>query len=80
MRYAALLTAEALAELQRNPFTCRIAAGDPLERELVIPSGATGHVALFHIESDGLVVVSAIRHQRDDDCHGPLSARRQGFA
>ena len=55
--------------LQRNPFTCRMAAGDPLERELVIPFDATGYVALFHIESDGLVVVSAIRHQREDDDH-----------
>ena len=31
--------------LQRNPFTCRMAAQDPLERELVIPFGATGYVA-----------------------------------
>lgn len=55
--------------LQRNPFTCRMASADPLERELVIPFGATGYVALFHIESDSLVVVSAIRHQREDDYH-----------
>lgn len=60
---------EEFGVLQRNPFTCRVAAGDPLERELVIPFGATGDVALFHIESDGLVVVSAIRHQREDDYH-----------
>lgn len=53
--------------LQRNPFTCRMAAQDPLECELVIPFGATGYVALFHIESDVQVVVSAIRHQREDD-------------
>lgn len=55
--------------LQRNPFTCRMAWEDPLERELVIPFGATGYVALFHIESDSLVLVSAIRHQREDDYH-----------
>jgi len=55
--------------LQRNPFTCRMASSDPLERELVIPFGATGYVALFHIESDSQVVVSAIRHQREDDYH-----------
>lgn len=60
---------EELGVLERNPFTCRIASGDPLERELVIPFGATGYVALFHIESDALVVVSAIRHQREDDYH-----------
>lgn len=55
--------------LQRNPFTCRMAAQDPLERELVIPFGTTGSVALFHIESDSQVVVSAVRHQREDDYH-----------
>lgn len=60
---------KAFGVLQRNPFTCRMASGDPLERELVIPFGATGYVALFHIESDALVVVSAIRHQREDDDH-----------
>ena len=60
---------EEFGVLQRNPFTCRMASGDPLERELVIPFGASGYVALFHIESDGLVVVSAIRHQREDDYH-----------
>ena len=61
--------AEEFGVLQRNPYTCRMAARDPLERELVIPFGATGYVALFHIESDALVVVSAIRHQREDDDH-----------
>ena len=53
--------------LKRNPFTCRIAFDDRLERELVIPFGAAGYVALFHIVSDDEVVVSAIRHQREDD-------------
>lgn len=55
--------------LESNPFTCRIAFDDRLERELVIPFGATGYVALFHIVSDCEVVVSAIRHQREDDYH-----------
>ena len=55
--------------LERNPFTCRIAWDDRLERELVIPFGATGYVALFHIVGDREVVVSAIRHQREDDYH-----------
>lgn len=57
------------AVLARNPFTCRIAFDDRLERELVIPFGATGYVALFHIVSAHEVVVSAIRHQREDDYH-----------
>lgn len=55
--------------LETNPFTCRIAEEDRLERELVIPFGASGYVALFRIISDREVVVAAIRHQREDDYH-----------
>jgi plasmid stabilization system protein ParE len=55
--------------LESNPFTCRIAFDDRLERELVIPFGASGYVALFHIVSEREIVVSAIRHQREDDYH-----------
>ena len=55
--------------LESNPFTCRIAFDDRLERELVIPFGASGYVALFRIVSHHEVVVSAIRHQREDDYH-----------
>lgn len=53
--------------LETNPYTCRIAQNDPLERELVIPFGATGYVALFEIIGEHEVVVSALRHQREDD-------------
>lgn len=53
--------------LETNPFTCRIADDDRLERELVIPFGASGYVALFRIVSDHEVTVAAIRHQREDD-------------
>lgn len=55
--------------LEFNPFTCRIAFDDRLERELVIPFGSTGYVALFRILSDREVVVLAIRNQREDDYH-----------
>ena len=55
--------------LETNPFTCRIADADRLERELVIPFGAAGYVALFRIVSDSEIVVAAIRHQREDDYH-----------
>ena len=55
--------------LQTNPFTCRIADADRLERELVIPFGASGYVALFRVISEREVVVAAIRHQREDDYH-----------
>jgi plasmid stabilization system protein ParE len=55
--------------LETNPFTCRLAFDDRQERELVIPFGASGYVALFHIVSEREIVVSAIRHQREDDYH-----------
>ena len=55
--------------LETNPFTCRIAETDRLERELVIPFGASGYVALFRILSEREVVMAAIRHQREDDYH-----------
>ena len=55
--------------LETNPFTCRKADEDGMERELVIPFGASGYVALFRITSDREVAVAAIRHQREDDYH-----------
>mgnify|MGYP003584520636 CR=1 FL=1 len=55
--------------LETNPFTCRIADNDRLERELVIPLGVSGYVALFRIISDQEVAIAAIRHQREDDFH-----------
>lgn len=49
---------------------CRKAGngGDPFLRELVIPFGRTGHVVLFEMVGDA-VVVAAIRHQLEDDHH-----------
>lgn len=55
--------------LERNPYTCRKVGSNPLERELVIPFGGSGYVALFEIISDHEVAVSALRHQREDDFH-----------
>lgn len=55
--------------LETNPYTCRKAGSNPLERELIIPFGRSGYVALFEIISDSEVAVSAIRHQREDDYH-----------
>ncbi|HTH80544.1 MAG TPA: type II toxin-antitoxin system RelE/ParE family toxin [Ramlibacter sp.] len=57
------------AILERNPYTCRKTGHDPRERELVIPFGKSGYVALFHIVGAGEIVVSAVRHQREDDYH-----------
>jgi plasmid stabilization system protein ParE len=54
--------------LRDFPFTCRKATPDnPFLRELVIPFGAGGYVALFEIEDNGTVTILAIRHQREDD-------------
>ncbi|MGY4830333.1 type II toxin-antitoxin system RelE/ParE family toxin [Sphaerotilaceae bacterium SBD11-9] len=55
--------------LERFPFTCRKAAGSPFLRELVIPFGNTGYVALFEVLDRKTVVVGAVRHQREDDYH-----------
>ncbi|MGD9710196.1 MAG: type II toxin-antitoxin system RelE/ParE family toxin [Halothiobacillaceae bacterium] len=55
--------------LETNPYTCRKVGSNPLERELIIPFGASGYVALFEILSDREVAVSAFRHQREDDYH-----------
>lgn len=55
--------------LERFPFTCRKAGPGPFLRELIIPFGATGYVALFEIVDDETVVVAAVRHQREDDYH-----------
>lgn len=55
--------------LERFPFTCRKAGGGPFLRELVIPFGHSGYVALFEIVDDRTVLVGAVRHQREDDYH-----------
>ena len=57
-----------LSLLAASPFSCRkAAAGDALLRELLVPFGASGYVALFEIEDAVTVTVLAVRHQREDD-------------
>lgn len=58
-----------VATLKTSPFTCRKAAQSPFLRELIIPFGHSGYVALFEIEGPGDVVVIAVRHQLEDDYH-----------
>jgi len=61
---------KSIAFLQEFPFSCRKAQPDnPFLREMVIPFGAAGYVALFEIEDSNTVTVLAIRHQREDDYH-----------
>ena len=58
-----------VATLKTSPFTCRKAGQSPFLRELIIPFGRTGYVALFEIEGAADVVVTAVRHQLEDDYH-----------
>ena len=68
--------------LRSFPFTCRKADdANPFLRELVVPFGGYGYVALFEIESSDnsnaprseeschYVTILAVRHQREDDYH-----------
>ena len=69
---AATVAMEALAEgfsfLETLPYACRKAALDPRLRELIVPFGSTGYVALFWVD-EAEVVVMAVRHQREEDFH-----------
>jgi plasmid stabilization system protein ParE len=57
------------ATLKTSPFTCRKAGQSPFLRELIIPFGRSGYVALFEIEGASDVVVAAVRHQLEEDSH-----------
>lgn len=73
--YAAALRARAAIErgyafLSDMPFACRKADdANPFLRELVIPFGGAGYVALFEIEDEHTITILAVRHQREDDYH-----------
>lgn len=57
--------------LEYSPFSCRKAwPGDrPLLREILIPFGSAGYVALFEIDDPNHVSILAVRHQREEDYH-----------
>jgi plasmid stabilization system protein ParE len=58
----------AVEVLHFSPFSCRKATADkPFLRELIVPFGASGYVALFEIEPGHVVTVLAVRHQREED-------------
>ncbi len=56
-------------QLAMTPFSFRKAAASPAQRELIIPFGSSGYVALYEIVSTTKVVVLALRHQREEDYH-----------
>ncbi len=63
------IRATAQHRLAITPFSFRKAAQNPAQRELIIPFGGTGYVALYEIVSVSKVVVLAVRHQREEDYH-----------
>jgi plasmid stabilization system protein ParE len=61
-------TKKALELLRFSPLSCRKAVPDnPFLRELIIPFGAAGYVALFEVESARTVSIVALRRQREED-------------
>ena len=58
-----------LSTLRTSPFTCRKAGSSPFLRELIIPFGRSGYVALFEIEDPANVLIVAVRLQLEDDYH-----------
>lgn len=61
---------EAIKILRFSPFSCRkVLADNQFLRELIIPFGSAGYVALFEIESKNTVNILAVRHQREEDYH-----------
>lgn len=60
----------AIQGLAFSPFSYRKASADnPFLRELVMPFGASGYVALFEIDDDQTVTILAVRHQLEEDYH-----------
>lgn len=61
----------AFALLAYSPYSCRKALlqKNPRWRELLIPFGHSGYAALFEIDDDRTVTVTAVRHQREEDYH-----------
>jgi plasmid stabilization system protein ParE len=69
---AEVAMANAVQLLEVFPFSCRKAiggSGSPFLRELIVPFGGSGYVALFEIEGPHIVTILAVRHQREEDYH-----------
>ena len=61
--------AAVLTQLAATPYSFRKAGKSSTRRELIMPFGAAGYVALYEIASPSSVVVLAVRHQREEDYH-----------
>ena len=60
---------DTLQGLSASPFIYRKSGSSPFLREMLIPFGRSGYVALFEIEDAETVTVLAVRHQLEDDYH-----------
>jgi plasmid stabilization system protein ParE len=57
------------SQLAVTPYSFRKTGRSQTRRELIIPFGVTGYVALCEIASASSVVVLAVRHQLEQDYH-----------
>jgi plasmid stabilization system protein ParE len=58
----------AVGLLRFSPLSCRKALREnPFLRELIIPFGSAGYIALFEIDAASTVNILAVRHQREED-------------
>ena len=57
----------AVGGLAQSPFICRKAGKSPFLRDLVMPFGHSGYVALFEIEDAATATILGARHQLEDD-------------
>ena len=63
------IASEIESHLGRSPFIFRKAGPSPFLRELIVPFGSAGYVALYEIEGGTAVNIVAVRHQIEDDYH-----------
>jgi plasmid stabilization system protein ParE len=63
------LRAAVQSHMSLTPFIYRKAGDSAFVRELIIPFGNAGYVALFEIEGAQTVNILAVRHLREDDYH-----------
>ena len=61
------IRATVFSHLSVTPFSFRKTGRSSTRRELIIPFGSTGYVALYEIAGPSRVVVLAVRHQREQD-------------
>ena len=55
--------------LSSSTFTCRKVGQSSFLRELIIPFGRSGYVALFEVDDASTITVLAVQHQLEDDYH-----------